>query len=229
MALTAGAALALQSGMSDAGATAACPATSVTTGGEGPAMEVVDGEIRLATPTDADAGLTLELSTVAVHRGSTPVNLTVVTTTEVSPDWVTTVRKEVAETAQRIAGGVEQSWCFGRLPRGEGDLVVRVQAYVSAKRGNVVPTYPGVDAANGNTPEGIPLHYPGLVDAQYHHGTWIDAAGRRSPVTARFVDSAVELTVPAALIAETTFPAVLDPIVVVTPNDTPPASMAAGI
>lgn len=195
-----------------------CPAGPVVTGGPGPAMEVVDGEIQLTVPTPADGTASYELSTVAVHRGRTPVDLTVVGAVAPDPDTVVTIRKEVVETAQRVTAGVEQSWCFTRLPGAGGDLVVRVSSYVAtAKRGNIVPAYPGADAAAGKYPEGVPLHYPDLLDALYQHGIWIDAAGRRWPVTARFVDSAVELTVPSRLLAETTFPATLDPKIVVTP------------
>jgi hypothetical protein len=201
----------------DATTTAACPAVPVQTAGPGPAMEVIAGEIHLATPTATDSDASFHLSTTTVHRGGAPVDVSVVDTRTPDPDTVVTIRKEVVETAQRVTAGVEQSWCFDQLPRGRGDLVVRVTTYAEAKGGNVVPTYPGVDVADGNSTEGIPLHYPDLLEAQYHHGTWVDSAGRRSPVTARFVDYAVELTVPANVLAGTTFPATLDPIIIVTP------------
>jgi hypothetical protein len=217
--VTAGAAAAVEMGTGHANASSmtACPATATGTAGDGPAMKVTDGEIHLAIPTATDDA-TLELTTTAVHRGSTALDMTVVDTTLTGPETITTIRKGLVESAQRITAGVEQSWCFVQAPHGSGDLVVRVTSYVTtSKRGGIVPAYPGFEAANGSAPEGIPLHYPDLVDAMYHHGTWIDANGQRSPVTARFVDSAIELTVPAKVLAASTFPATLDPIIVVTP------------
>ena len=58
------------------------------------------------------------------------------------------------------------------------------------------------------------IHLAALTERiRFGHGTLIDAAGRRTPVPARFSDGAVRLEVPSATLHEAEFPAVLDPII----------------
>jgi hypothetical protein len=51
----------------------------------------------------------------------------------------------------------------------------------------------------------------------YSHGTWIDAGGHATAVPARFDGGRILLTVPADVVSRSTYPAVLDPEIVVTP------------
>jgi hypothetical protein len=47
----------------------------------------------------------------------------------------------------------------------------------------------------------------------YGHATWVDAAGQRTAVPARWTGAAIELSVPATLVESSRYPAVLDPVV----------------
>jgi hypothetical protein len=119
----------------------------------------------------------------------------------------------VVETAQRVTGGAEQSWCFLTAPRGNGDLVVRVSTYVTtATRGDVMPVLAPADAAATRDPDGVAMSFPGLAEAWYGRSVWIDAAGRPTLVDTPVVDhDSLVLTVSESVLATSTFPAVLDP------------------
>ena len=70
------------------------------------------------------------------------------------------------------------------------------------------------------TGTGLLLRHAG-VNVDYGNGTWIDANGRASAVPAHYGNGRILLTVPAKLIQESTYPAVLDPQVIVTPITQP--------
>ncbi|WP_437914999.1 hypothetical protein WME73_05625 [Sorangium sp. So ce302] len=96
----------------------------------------------------------------------------------------------------------EQAFRFPERPGGRGDLVVRVSARLGA-----------ADAAPSvaSDARGLVL---GAAPGQrfvYGHGTWIDASGRRVPVPARWADGHIELRVPASVVEESGYPALLDP------------------
>jgi hypothetical protein len=168
-----------------------------------PRMSVVDGRIDVALPAAR-----LQVSTTGARRGNTAFDLSV---TGIATDTVGTItirRTEFTETVQRIPGGAEQSWRFAQAPRGTGDLVLHLDARITAGHSGAVRAR--------STDDGIMLSGQRLT-ATYHHGTWIDATGRRWPVTAHLAGNGIELTVPAAVLATTTFPAVLDPKIIVTP------------
>jgi hypothetical protein len=168
---------------------------------------VVDGVIELTLPGRAPA--VVEIATRGIRYGGAALDLTVTAASVSGPATAVTTRTDVVETAQRIPGGVEQSWYFRRAPQGHGDLVLQV--------GIQVRTRQPATATLTDTADGVVLRQPHLLQTVYHHGTWIDAAGRTWPVTAHAAGNAVELTVPAAVLAASTFPATLDPKIVVTP------------
>jgi hypothetical protein len=110
------------------------------------------------------------------------------------------VRGSVVEHYRNGPEGVEQSWAFAREPEGEGELVVRV----AVERGRyLAETAGGLHFVAGGKGPGV----------RYGHGTWVDAAGRRTPVRARFEAGAVVLRVPRQVLAASSWPAVLDPVV----------------
>ncbi|WP_437678350.1 hypothetical protein [Sorangium sp. So ce131] len=99
----------------------------------------------------------------------------------------------------------EQAFRFPERPGGHGDLVVRVSARLGA-----ADTAPSI-ASVASDARGLVL---GAAPGQrfvYGHGTWIDASGRRVPVPARWSDGHIELRVPASVVEESGYPAVLDP------------------
>ncbi|HLK35749.1 MAG TPA: MYXO-CTERM sorting domain-containing protein [Polyangiaceae bacterium] len=104
------------------------------------------------------------------------------------------------ERVEPRSGGVEQSWRFDARSRGDGDLVVRVEAGVAAFAGT---TDRGVHLRDGAGPGGL----------LYGEATWVDARGGSTPLSPAWRDGAIELRVPAQVVARSTYPAVLDPLV----------------
>jgi hypothetical protein len=109
-------------------------------------------------------------------------------------------RGGAVEWLENSQEGLQQSWMFESAPRGRGDLIVRV-------------------AANGlelveNTATGLHFADPDTgLGLRYSHAVWIDDAGREVTVPARLVDGAIEMVVPAQVLAQTVYPAALDPFV----------------
>lgn len=97
------------------------------------------------------------------------------------------------------ARGAEQNWYFATRPAARGDLRVRVA--VEGARFDAAREDGLLFAAN-DAPAARVL---------YTHGTWVDAAGVRTPIRARFERGAIELVVSEAVLGRTRFPAVLDP------------------
>lgn len=88
--------------------------------------------------------------------------------------------------------GLELTWDFARRPRGAGDLVVALAA--------PAPTRATIDGlAMGALAVG--------------HGTFIDAAGRRTHVPIGRTDTEVRWVVPEAVLEAAVYPAVLDPLI----------------
>ncbi|AUX40011.1 uncharacterized protein SOCE26_014060 [Sorangium cellulosum] len=99
----------------------------------------------------------------------------------------------------------EQAFRFPERPGGHGDLVVRVSARLGAA--DAAPSIASV----ASDARGLVLGAASGQRFVYGHGTWIDASGRRVPVPARWADGHIELRVPAAVVEESGYPAVLDP------------------
>jgi hypothetical protein len=112
---------------------------------------------------------------------------------------LTVERNDHVEHVRQTPGGVEQSWEFPARPAGRGDLVVRVATS-------------GLKYA-GETATGLHFADARGLGFGYGHGTWIDATGAKTAVSARYHDGAVELAVPAELVERSVYPAVLDPVV----------------
>jgi hypothetical protein len=95
----------------------------------------------------------------------------------------------------------EQQWWFAARPAGDGPLEVRV----------------GVEGAAYERDDGEGLVFAaGSARVRYGHGLWIDARGIRVPVPARFdaERGEVVLSLSAADLAQSAYPAVLDPDIV---------------
>lgn len=95
-------------------------------------------------------------------------------------------------------GALEQRWHFPSPPP-DGRVVVRVAVAHVAR----------VERDDG----GLVLHSSQRVAARLHYsdGLWIDATGAEHPVEARWDGEAIVLEVPAEVVAQSQFPAVLDP------------------
>lgn len=179
-----------------------------------------DGATAAAHPPLADGrGAPLSLETSLVTRGA---RVLADGTRPSSPilehdGAVTVLRGEVTERLENDDAGVEQSWKFEHVPPGQGDLVVRVRA--SGER------YASTSEHG--------LHFEGASGPGLRYGTamWVDANGRRTVVTPRFVAETGEIvmTVPDAVLAASQYPAVLDPTLTAEQEvDKPLAGSTAG-
>ncbi len=104
------------------------------------------------------------------------------------------------ERLENTEQGLEQSFRFEARPAGGGDVTVRVP--VSGQR------YDGA-TANG-------LHFVDdatRLGVRYGVPTWVGADGERTPVGLAYDAGAIVLTVPAALVDGSAYPAVLDPTI----------------
>jgi hypothetical protein len=146
-------------------------------------------------------GSPLALETVSLERGSKRLP-TKSTSSRIAEDGALRIdRAGVIEIIRNTDEGIEQSFDLRERPEGEGDFVVRV--------------FPKGQSFRSETSGG--LHFVGEkhgLGFRYGHGTWIDAAGRKSHVPARYRAGLIELRVPAAIVDTATYPALLDPIVV---------------
>jgi hypothetical protein len=170
-------------------------------------------------PLAEGRGAPLSLETTQIARGS------LVLASEdrpasslLEPDGAVTLRRgDVTERIENDEGGVEQSWRFDRAPAGSGDLVTRVRA--------------AGERFAASTDHGLHFGSPSGPGLRYGTATWIDASGKRTVITPRFVPATGEIVmaVPDAVVASSTYPAILDPTL--TPEtevDQPIAGSSAG-
>ncbi|HYO55626.1 hypothetical protein [Archangium sp.] len=154
---------------------------------ESPSHEYVKGEpVRFGAARVTRGGRVL-----ASHEGQGRVK---------DSGGLTLARGEVAEHFRNSQDGVEQSWSFERRLGGTGALEVRVAVESGHFLGE---TAGGLHFAAGPTGLGV----------RYGHGTWVDARGNRTAVPARFEAGSIVLSVPAQVVEDSAYPAVLNPIV----------------
>jgi len=145
-------------------------------------------------------GLPLEMRTKAIERDGMdslrdpdPAELA-------TPHRVELRRDSVVEWYENRPDGLEQGWTFSEEPAGRGDLTIRLAV---AGTPFVIQTPHGLhffDSAVG-------------VGVRYGLGIWRDAAGRETIVDPLFDGRDIVLRVPAAVLREAAYPAVLDPTV----------------
>ncbi len=166
--------------------------------GLGYSVAVASDGVRVSRRTQDHATAGARFATSSVRRGAQQLSGAARVTTGAQPNEVRIERGATVETLLATASGVEQSWNFASQPRGQGDLVVRVDVeglpFAAA-------TASGLRFADASGALG------------YSHATWIDATGRRQAIAAQWRDHAIELRVPAKLVADSTYPAVLDPVI----------------
>ncbi len=108
------------------------------------------------------------------------------------------LRGECRERLVGAGASVEQSWHYDRAP--QGAIVVRIAT-------------DGLRPARTSA-DGIAfVNAAANVAITYGHGTWVDAAGVRTPVPAELVDGEIQLRVPNSVVRASVFPAVLDPVI----------------
>ncbi|MFY0575126.1 hypothetical protein ACN28S_12810 [Cystobacter fuscus] len=154
---------------------------------ESPSQEFVEGEpVRFGSARVSREGM--ELSS-AKARGEVK-----------NSGGLALARGEVTEHFRNSKDGVEQSWSFEHKLEGTGALEVRLPVENGRYLG---VTEKGLHFAAGTTGLGV----------RYGHGTWVDAQGQRTAVPAHFEAGAIVLSVPAEVVEDSAYPAVLDPTV----------------
>jgi hypothetical protein len=144
-------------------------------------------------------GAALTLETVAVERGAQAASLGA-PTIEADGSSLAIRRGAVVETLTNGDEGVEQSWAFAAPPSGEGDLFLRVRTSGETYAGSTSRGLHFIDEAT-------------KLGFCYGPATWIDATGQRTKVSVAYDHGALVLTVPAAVVAASAYPAVLDPTI----------------
>lgn len=167
------------------------------------AVQAAEGRITVTVPCadsrcDAGSLVSLELETLKIARGQHSLTRGVVEHRVGTRGRLEIARGGVTETWSSAPAGSEQAWRFDVTPRGRGDLVVEVRT-----RGAVF---------TGTSDEGLHFSASG-VGILYGHATFIDAEGVRTHIPVTFEGGRIILRVPAAVLATSSFPAVLDPLV----------------
>lgn len=141
----------------------------------------------------------LELETTAVQRGAWTGQRRIADPTPKLADARTLqiVRSGTVEEIVNEGDGIEQQWTFAERPKGVGDLQVRVRA---SGLKFVRKDEAGLHFADANG-----------IGIRYSAGTWIDAAGNRTPIDANYANGEISLSVSSSVVDASTFPAVLDP------------------
>lgn len=173
------------------------------------AVDAEGGRVRL-TPyryPDADgarasepiAGEPLTLATAAVARDGRPLATDPPSQSLGERGRLEIARGELVETWTNGPEGSEQAWRFAVEPIGRGDLVVSVDVE-------------GLGLV-GSTASG--LHFADATGFGFRYGTatWVDARGIRTTVAPTFEDGRIVMRVPGSVVADSSYPAVLDPIV----------------
>ena len=108
-------------------------------------------------------------------------------------------RGAAVEVLTNREDGIQQEWKFASAPEGSGDLTIEVQ--ISGQ------TFVGA------TDSGLHFRSSAGLGFRYSHALWLDAAGHEWPIQATWKAGRIAITVPGDLLAVTTFPATLDPII----------------
>ncbi len=112
----------------------------------------------------------------------------------------TTERGPVRERFRNTADGVEQTFELDAAPAGDGALRVRVAVT-------------GQDFV-AETAGGFHFRSPGsALGLRYGQATWIDAEGAAVALAAHWIEDAIEIVVPAAVLHDAAYPAMIDPVI----------------
>ncbi|MCK6546314.1 hypothetical protein L6R52_10730 [Myxococcota bacterium] len=148
---------------------------------------------------EAKDGAPLVLETVQIARGEAFDLGT--GAQSIAEDGALVIDRGVAEERFRNDEvTTEQLWIFAEEPAGEGDLEVRVAVSGQSFAAWSEDGFHFVDEATG-------------IGTVYGNAVWIDGSGLAVAVQGRFEDGHIVLTVPAEVLASSTFPATLDPVI----------------
>jgi MYXO-CTERM domain-containing protein len=167
---------------------------------DGEELRIVPRAAVTAVDHESTAGAPLSLRTRTIGR-SAALEAAPASLPRLTLDGGLAIDRGLAvEHLANTEAGVEQSWTFRSRPPGEGDLSVRLAATGQSYAGASPSGLHFLDPASG-------------LGVRYGRATWIDARGARSDVDVTYDSGAIVLTVPAAIVDASTYPAVLDPVV----------------
>lgn len=142
---------------------------------------------------------TLDVSLTAATLGGRPLALARPEANQVGTDVVEYDRGVLLERWKLEPQQVEQTFVLDRSP-GHGDLVLEFGA--------------GTDlVADGVDASGLRFAMPGAGAIRFGQATLVDARGTRSDVATAFDDGRLILRVPAAALANSEYPIVIDPLI----------------
>jgi MYXO-CTERM domain-containing protein len=169
-------------------------------GGATYAVSARDGVVELTARHEGSAPATLRLSTARASRAGAATVAAIEQRVD-ARGALAIARGGVVETWSNRDAESEQAWRFEARPEGRGDLTVEVAASGLAYAGTTATGLHFADARG--------------VGFRYGHATWIDAAGARVAVPARYERDrgVIALRVPRDVVDGAAYPAVLDPSV----------------
>lgn len=124
-------------------------------------------------------------------------------------------RGQATEVVKNREDGIQQEWQFAQAPDGEGDLTVEVA--VTGQR------------FVGKTGTGLHFKSDAGLGFRYSNALWLDAAGHEWPIDVAWKDERIQITVPEDVLAQSTFPAVLDPTITAEVVVDAPVNGATGV
>jgi hypothetical protein len=198
---------------------------------EGDQLESSLGNYAVHVSGDGEVELTAQARSGGVARASSPMRLHTRSlgrpsamaprppgaSARLADDGAAVVERPAAvERLENTEAGLEQSWTFGTMPDGVGDLVADIRVE-------------GLEYV-GETANGLHFRDPDSgLGFSYGVATWVDAKGTRVEVRPRLTDGQVVLAVTQAVVEGSAYPATLDPTI--GPEiavDTPVPSEAGG-
>ncbi|WP_394844266.1 hypothetical protein LZC95_45335 [Pendulispora brunnea] len=178
-------------------------------------VRVTDDALRMTPFQGTQAGESLTVRTLSVQRESISLSSSAGAPRIESDGALTIPRGTVVERLRNDEKGTEQSWHFERRPSGKGNLLVRIR--IDGQR------YTGESAAGHHFED--PKTGLGFC---YGPARWMEANGQSHSVQATWDRGDVILTVPAALVEASEYPAQLDPTISPEFGMDQPISVARG-
>lgn len=165
-------------------------------------VRVADGEIAIhpEAGSASTVGSALRLRTTSVGRRGAVNTAHAYAIREDDGSVEASIAPAITEQLHNTRSGLEQSWTFDDVPDGTGDLVVRISASGEDFAGTTSTGLHFRDSAKG-------------IGLAMSHARWIDADGTTTEIPLRYEHGEIAMLVPANVVENATYPAVLDPTV----------------
>ena len=166
----------------------------------------------------ARMGEPLRVRTTSVSRGGQPLSAEVARGAVREDGALALRRGPVVEVLHNGEEGLEQRWELASKPSGSGALEVRVELSGLEYVGPTEQGHHFVDRRSG-------------LGVRYGKATWVDARGVRTAVEPVREGDALVMRVPEAVLEDSAWPAVLDPVISpeISPGNPVPAPTTSGL